>query len=45
MDSAAGKIEMEEKREWAKAIASSAETRRKTWPAMVHGVRVTDLPP
>jgi hypothetical protein len=44
MDSAAGKREMEEKKEWAKAIASSAETRKKTWPVMVHGVKITDYP-
>jgi hypothetical protein len=30
MDSAAGKREMEEKKESVKAIASSAETRKKT---------------
>jgi hypothetical protein len=44
MDSAAGKKEMEEKKEWAKAIAPSAETRKKTWPVMVHGVKVADHP-
>jgi hypothetical protein len=44
MDSAAGKKEMEEKKEWIKAIAPSAVTRKKTWPIMVHGVRIADLP-
>ncbi len=44
MDSAAGKREMEEKKEWIKAIAASAETRKKTWPVMAHGAKVADFP-
>jgi hypothetical protein len=44
MDSAAGKKEMKEKKEWVKAIAPSAETRKKSWPVMVHGVKVADHP-
>jgi hypothetical protein len=42
MDSAAGKKEMEEKKEWVKAISTSAETRKRSWPIIVHGIKVAD---
>ena len=44
MDSVAGRKEMEEKKEWIKAIALSAIARKETWPVMVHGVKIADLP-
>jgi hypothetical protein len=44
MDSAAGKKEIEKKKEWVKAIAPSAVTKKKSWPLIVYRVRVADLP-
>jgi hypothetical protein len=42
MDSPAGKKEMETQKSWAEAIAPSAVIRKRTWPVIIHGVRVKD---
>jgi hypothetical protein len=42
IDSPAGKKEMESQKSWAEAIAPSAVVRKRTWPVIVHGVRVKD---
>jgi hypothetical protein len=35
---------MEEKKEWVKAIATSAEARKRSWLVIVHGIKVADHP-
>jgi Zinc knuckle len=35
---------MEETTEWAKRIAPAAVVQKRTWPVLVHGVRVADYP-
>jgi hypothetical protein len=42
MDSSAGKKELETRTGWAESIAPSAVVRKRTWPVIVHGVRVRD---
>jgi hypothetical protein len=42
MDSTAGKKEMETRTGWAESIAPSAVVRKRTWPVIVHGVKVRD---
>jgi hypothetical protein len=36
------KRDMEETQEWAKRIAPAAEVRKRTWPILIHAVRVAD---
>jgi hypothetical protein len=36
------KKDMEEAQEWAKRIAPAAEVRKRTWPVLIHAVRVAD---
>jgi hypothetical protein len=40
MDSAAGKKEMEKQKSWVEAICLSAVARKRTWPVIVHGVKM-----
>jgi hypothetical protein len=40
MDSAAEKKEMEKQKSWAEAICPSAVARKRTWPVIVHGVKM-----
>jgi hypothetical protein len=40
MDSAAGKKEIEKQKSWAEAIYLSAVARKRTWPVIVHGVKI-----
>jgi hypothetical protein len=40
MDSAAEKKEMEKQKSWAEAICLSAVARKRTWPVIVHGVKM-----
>ena len=40
MDSAAGKKEIEKQKSWAEAICPSAVARKRTWPVIVHGVKM-----
>ena len=42
IDSSAGKKEIETRTDWAEFIAPSAVVRKRTWPVIVHGVRVRD---
>jgi hypothetical protein len=35
---------MEATSDWAEKIAPGATVRKRTWPVMVHGVRVADYP-
>jgi len=30
--------------DWAKRIAPGAEVKKRTWPVLIHGVRVADYP-
>jgi uncharacterized membrane protein YqiK len=40
MNNAAGKKEMKKQKSWAEAICSSAVARKRTWPVIVHGVKM-----
>jgi hypothetical protein len=40
IDSAAGKKEIEKHKSWAEAICPSAVARKRTWPVIVHGVKI-----
>jgi hypothetical protein len=42
MDSTAGKKEIETRTGWAESITLSAVVRKRTWPVIVHGVKVRD---
>jgi hypothetical protein len=42
IDSSAGKKELETRTGWAESIAPSAVVRKRTWPVIVHGIRVRD---
>jgi hypothetical protein len=44
VNSPRAKKEMEEATEWVKGIAPAAVVQRRTWPVLVHGVRVADYP-
>jgi hypothetical protein len=45
MDSPAGKKEMEKQKSWVEAICLSAVARKRTWPVIIHGVKVQDYQP
>jgi hypothetical protein len=40
MNSAAGKKKMEKQKSWAEVIYLSAVARKRTWPVIVHGVKI-----
>ena len=44
MDNPAAKKEMETTVDWAKRIAPEAEVKKRTWPVLIHRVRVADYP-
>ena len=44
VNSPRAKKEMEETTDWAKRIAPAAVVQKRTWPVLVHGVRVADYP-
>jgi len=45
MDSSAAKKDLEQSTDWVKSIAPGAAVSKRTWPVLVHGVRVADFPP
>jgi hypothetical protein len=40
MDNAAGKKKMEKQKSWAEVICPSAVARKRTWPVIIHGVKM-----
>jgi hypothetical protein len=44
VDSLAAKKEMESAVDWANRIAPGAVVKKRTWPVLIHGVRVADYP-
>ena len=44
MDSSAGKKEMERQQSWIGAICPSAVARKRTWPVIIHGVKMEKYP-
>jgi len=44
VDSPAAKKEMESIVDWTNRIALGATVKKRTWPVLIHGVRVTDYP-
>ena len=44
MDSSAGKKEMERQQSWIGAICPSAVVRKRTWPVIIHGVKMEKYP-
>jgi hypothetical protein len=40
MNNSAGKKEMKRQRSWVEAICPSAVARKRTWPVIVHGVKM-----
>jgi hypothetical protein len=40
MNSSAGKKEMEKQKSWVASICPSAVARKRTWPVIVHGVKM-----
>jgi hypothetical protein len=40
MDSLAGKKEIKRQKSWVEAICPSAVARKRTWPVIVHGVKM-----
>ena len=44
MDSLAGKKELERQQSWIGAICPSAVARKRTWPVIIHGVKMEKYP-
>lgn len=40
MDSSAGKKEMEKQQSWIEVICPSAVARKRTWPVIIHGIKM-----
>jgi hypothetical protein len=40
MNSSAGKKEIEKQKSWVELICLSAVPRKRTWPVIVHGIKI-----
>ena len=45
MDSSTAKKDLEKETSWVQSITPGAAVRTRTWPVLVHGVKVADFPP